>query len=69
MGLAPPKCQAGDVICVFLRAAAAHVLRPNNDAGKTFQLVGDCYLHGIMNMEALDMLEAGEVKQRDFTIM
>lgn len=44
------------------------MLRSNNDVEGTFQLVGDCYLHGIMNMEALDMLEKGEVKERDFTI-
>ena len=68
VGLVPAKSQVGDVICIFLGAGAAHVLRPNNDADKTFQLVGDCYLHGIMNMEALDMLEEGKVEQRDFTI-
>lgn len=68
VGLAPAKCQIGDVICVFLGACAAHVLRPNVDPPDTFRFVGDCYLHGIMNMEALDMHDKGDVKAKLFTV-
>jgi hypothetical protein len=68
VGLAPAKCQVGDVICVFLGACAVHVLRPNVEPPRTFRFVGDCYLHGIMNMEALDMLDKKEVERTDFII-
>lgn len=69
VGLAPAGCQVGDVICVFLGACVPHVLRSNVEPpDTTFRFVGDCYLHGIMNMEALDMLDKKEVEPRDFII-
>ena len=60
IGLAPPDCKEGDLIYVFLGATVPHVLRPDVAGASetsTFSFVGDCYLHGIMNSEVLDMLE------------
>ena len=73
VGLAPADSKEGDVICVFLGSGVPHVLRPNAaGAGKssTFSFVGECYLHGIMNSEVLDMLERNdtELELRDVII-
>jgi hypothetical protein len=70
VGLAPAKSHVGDVICVFLGACVPHVLRSNVEPADTttFRFVGDCYLNGIMNSEALDMLEKEEVELREFII-
>ena len=73
IGLAPTDCKKGDVICVFLGAAVPHVLRPNAAGAwetSTFSFVGDCYLHGIMNSEVLDMLKRKntKLKLRDIII-
>lgn len=73
VGLAPADCKEGDVICVFLGSGVPYVLRPNVvGAGEssTFSFVGDCYLHGIMNSEVLDMLERKDTKLelREFII-
>jgi len=74
VGLAPANCEVDDVICVFLGAGVPHVLRPNvahaEGEATTFSFVGDCYLHGIMNSEVLDMLEKKEkeLELREFII-
>lgn len=73
VGLAPADCKEGDVISVFLGSGVPYVLRPNvAGAGEssTFSFVGDCYAHGIMNMEVLDMLERKdtELELREFII-
>jgi hypothetical protein len=74
VGLAPANCEVSDVICVFRGAGVAHVLRRNvaraEGEATTFSFVGDCYLHGIMNSEVLDMLDKKEkeLELREFII-
>lgn len=50
-GLAPKATREGDIICVILGCTAPMVLRQ----GKTsqYEVIGPCYLDGIMNGEAL----------------
>jgi hypothetical protein len=67
VGLAPAKCQLGDVICVFLGTHALYVLRPDGADAGAFSFIGDCYVDGLMNSEALDMLEEG-LEPIEFTI-
>jgi hypothetical protein len=58
VGLAPEKCQVGDVVCIFEGARVPHVLRRNVDdeqgGSRTFSFVGDCYVHGLMESETFD---------------
>jgi hypothetical protein len=68
VGLAPQNCRLGDVICVFLGASVLSVLRPNDAGATAFSFIGDCFVLGLMNSEALDMLDAGELQERDFEI-
>lgn len=50
LGLGPEILQPGDVVCITV-ASVPLVLRPVN---KHFLLVGECYVDGIMNGEAMD---------------
>jgi hypothetical protein len=47
MGLAPAQTQPGDIVCVLRGGTVPYVLRPMEDG--CFQLVGECYVQGIMD--------------------
>jgi hypothetical protein len=56
MGIGPEHMKAGDVIAVFYGARTPFVLRKvRKRRQKCYKLIGDCYIHGIMNGEALEM--------------
>jgi Heterokaryon incompatibility protein (HET) len=57
IGIVPPGTQPGDVICILFGADAPFVIREIPRAGsmwKSYSLVGDCYIHGIMDGEQLE---------------
>ncbi|KAF2144178.1 uncharacterized protein K452DRAFT_154350 [Aplosporella prunicola CBS 121167] len=49
IGIGPPCLREGDVVCVLANAIVPFVLRQN---GPYHKLVGEAYVHGIMNGEA-----------------
>ncbi len=51
IGLGPGIVLPGDKVCVFYGGEVPYILRP---IGDQFQLVGECYLHGIMNGEGMN---------------
>ena len=51
IGLAPIDSSPGDIIAVLLGAPVPHLLRKRSDGLYTF--IGECYVYGIMNGEAL----------------
>lgn len=55
-GLAPMAAQVDDVIVILYGCNVPVVLRPNRDLyGSTwYQLVGECYVHGLMDGEAVE---------------
>lgn len=59
LGQCQPGSKVGDVVCVFFGAPTPYVIRPRpkGDGGETITLefVGECYIHGVMYGEALDM--------------
>ena len=58
LGHAPITADVGDLICVVLGAGAPFVIRPvPNSAGNgnMYRLIGECYVHGMMNGEAMLM--------------
>jgi hypothetical protein len=55
IGLAPHGTQEGDLIYVILGSSVPYVLRPRKDEAQAFELVGEAYVQGIMNGEALEM--------------
>lgn len=50
-GLCPPRTKEGDIICILHGCSVPVVLRPTADG---MELVGEAYVHGIMDGEALE---------------
>ena len=67
MGLAPRGSELGDLVCVILGCPVPLLLRAveegKNDSGagtvdsQRYRLLGECYVHGFMNGEVMDMVD------------
>jgi hypothetical protein len=66
VGWAPRRTRKGDKIFVLLGCRTPVILRPQGDS---FRLIGECYIHGVMNGEVIDELEAGKYQLQDVTIV
>ncbi|KAL6791065.1 HET domain-containing protein [Trichoderma sp. SZMC 28012] len=64
--LGPAVMEKGDVVCVLFGGKLPFCLRP---VGKQYLLVGECYTHGLMEGEALDMMTRGECSEKEFEIV
>ncbi|SCN99248.1 related to heterokaryon incompatibility protein (het-6OR allele) [Fusarium fujikuroi] len=53
LGLVPLLAEAGDQICVLNGGAVPFVLRKGKRLRSGRRLVGECYIHGLMNGEAI----------------
>ena len=51
VGLVPRKAKAGDSICILHGTKAPFVLRAKAEKGSLHTMIGECYVHGIMNGE------------------
>ncbi|PMD49009.1 hypothetical protein L207DRAFT_477718 [Hyaloscypha variabilis F] len=56
LGLAPTAAEEGDVICVLYGCSVPVLLRPVKEEERVvaWLLVGECYVHGIMDGEAIE---------------
>jgi hypothetical protein len=63
LGWTNAASQIGDIICIFLGAEVPYVLRPDGEG--FYKLVGECYIHGVMEGEAL---AARSLVERKFKI-
>ena len=65
LGLFPQGAQVGDHVCVFTGACVPFVIRRHETENK-YQLIGECYVHGIMDGEVADMndVQKGEIYLR-----
>ena len=63
LGLGPNSLQEEDIVCVLYDARQPFILRKIDDC--TFRFIGECYLHGIMDGEAL---EEGQKRTQTFVI-
>lgn len=64
-GLGPVELEAGDIVSVLFGGTTPFVLRP---VGESYMLVGECYVYGLMNGEAIEIRERGELMEKSFTI-
>jgi hypothetical protein len=64
--LGPKVMKEGDVVCVLYGGKMPFVLRP---WGRYFLLVGECYVHGLMNGEAIDMPEGKGFTKEVFSLV
>ena len=58
IGLAPMAAHVGDVICILHGCSVPVLLRRNSDYGTEriwWNVVGECYVHGIMDGEAVNL--------------
>ncbi|KAL5317854.1 hypothetical protein ACEPPN_014954 [Leptodophora sp. 'Broadleaf-Isolate-01'] len=53
VGLVPTQTEVGDIVCVFNGGATPFIIRPSAEIDGAFQLIGGCYIHGLMRGEAL----------------
>jgi hypothetical protein len=65
LGFAPQQTEVGDKIVVLLGCNFPVVLR---EVGEHWELIGEIYVDGIMNGEAMDRLEAGLYHKQKFEI-
>ena len=64
--LGPAAMEAGDLLCVLLGCKVPFCLRP---VEKCYLFVGECYVHGLMNGEAMSMLGRDELHEEPFDIL
>jgi hypothetical protein len=60
MGLVPEAARVGDSVAVHFGGQVLYILRRSADEKYGFRLVGEAYFHGMMDGEAVKMLEKGE---------
>jgi hypothetical protein len=53
LGVGPPGMKEGDVMCVLRRCTTPVLLRHAVEPGTAFELVGSCFVLGLMDGEAL----------------
>lgn len=68
--LGPAALEIGDVICCLFGNKVPFCLRPTAAKGVGYHLlVGECYVHGLMRGEAMDMLARIELYEKQFNIV
>jgi hypothetical protein len=60
VGMAPARAKDGDAICVLYGCSVPVILRRRDDRERTWEFIGECYMHGFMNGEALDSGRSAE---------
>jgi Heterokaryon incompatibility protein (HET) len=66
MGLAPMRARKNDIVCVLYGCSVPIVLREEETGGFTF--VGECFLHGFMDGEAIGMQKKYNLKEQKWII-
>jgi hypothetical protein len=66
LGLAPKAVQQGDVVAVLLGCRCPIVLRPRCD--NLFHVIGECYVHGLMDGEILSQESGENPLEREFVL-
>ena len=70
LGIAPSWAKEGDEVCVLAGGSVPLVLRQRaGGADAHHELVGECYVHGIMNGEAVEIAKSKGVQQREFVLV
>ena len=64
--LGPSIMEAGDIICVLFGGKMPFCLRP---WGAHHLLVGECYVHGLMDGEAIEMMEQKKLVESHFDLL
>ena len=72
LGLGPGAAQEGDLICIIFGCSVPVLLRKIVSDEMTgehyYKLLGDCYVHGMMDGEAFTMQQARNIPQTQFEL-
>ena len=72
-GIGPPETEDDDRICILFGCSVPCILRPSycDDSTKYYRFIGEAYIYGRMDGEAIAMLseEAVNAKTQDFMLM
>lgn len=71
LGLIPMSAREGDRICVLLGGQVLYVLRPKDLArpGTTYEYIGECYVHGLMDGEVMSWVQEGRATTERFVLV
>jgi hypothetical protein len=64
-GVGSARIRADDTLAVLFGSPVPLILRQH---GTYYRLAGNCYIHGLMDGEAIEMWENGEIEATDFEI-
>ena len=57
LGLVPAGAMAGDVVTIVIGYNVPLLLRRAQGETRRFSLIGECYVHGVMDGEVVEFLE------------
>ena len=66
LGLAPDEVEVGDTVAVILGCNFPVLLRPFDNG---YKYVGECYVDGVMDGEAIEATNRGEFEIQDILLM
>jgi hypothetical protein len=66
-GLAPKEAEDGDLVCILFGCTVPVILRPIEDLG-LYKLIGEAYVHGVMDGEAMVSSKVVDAMRVDFQI-
>lgn len=66
LALLPEYAQEGDITAVLFGCSFPVVLRPVE--GCNFEYIGEAYVHGLMDGEAIDLLQQGELREQSIVL-
>lgn len=67
IGIGPASIREGDLVCVLFGGCVPYILRPT-DTDNMCNLVGECYVHGIMYGETVRLWEEGNLAKNTFVL-
>ena len=68
IGLGPSDARVGDTLVVVFYCPTPYLLRRVGENTNRMAIVGEVYVHGLMYGEALDMFDAGQVKEMKWIV-
>jgi hypothetical protein len=60
VGTVPPRAQIGDTVAVMKGGCVPFILQKSDSRSGRFRLVGECYVHDLMNGEGLSLPDVAE---------
>lgn len=66
LGQMPLGTERGDLVCILMGGEVPFVIRPTHPGSNSYNMIGDCFLNGVMNGE---MLVANEHATREIVLV